>query len=433
MHSFPSVFYIGFEKSAKANDIMLTLTHKTPVDLTASWAAYQQLVYDYPATRVNYVLNQNSRRYEWQFMEQPQITRLLRDEEHQQNTFHSKEAVYSAYYPTNHCLPIRIRHINANTSVFVISHVFADGRTTFSWLNEWCKRYQAKALGETPTVTDNPDIPDSVPPHWNNPGKPQGRAALAWSALTHLLSLSTKAAFSPGRHLVDVSRGRCPDPEQTGSHVAGLCFSQEQTRDIISAAHAAGLSTAGYIHHALSSALFECFPEKSKQLFGIASDVSGAFPCADPLAPGCLINPHLQVLNKNKPLRDQVRHIYQQARSGMPVSLLALSSLIVPSEQFLEKHVAKGTLVPARKRSLLERLSFIYSHVRDGDFQSSNQVLESISGHTKSQTVFVASTIINGRLSLEMCATRMLFSPTDIDQWFDKTVDSLITGRFQYA
>ncbi len=426
MHSFPSVFYCGFEKAAKANDIVLTLKLKSDVDLSVSWSAYKSLIYLYPAISTKYTYVTARKRYEWFFLDDKKSHDFLFQEEKEQNTYHSLEAVYSSFFPINESFPIRIRHIDSRTIVFLISHVFADGRTAFSWLDQWCRLYYENNPTQTKTVVN----PDMAPVHWNKPGEPANKFGLAWRGMAHFAKLAAKAGLNNKNQTVDISRNKVPDPLSTGSHVANYHFTISETEDILIASKSVDLSTAAFVHRALSSALFELYPEKTRQQFGIASDVSQLFEHADDLAPGCLINPYIQQVVRDQPLVDQIRKVYDEARAGGPMSLLAMSSLIVPSHRFLENHVYNGTLVKTSKRSLFERFTFIYSHVRDQNRPYTHKVVESISGHTKSQTVFVASTIINGHLSLEMCATHMAFSPKDIDAWFNATVRSLKENIF---
>lgn len=430
MHSFPSVFYCGFEKAAKANDIVLTLKLKSDVDFSVSWDAYKSLIYSYPAISTEYVFDAPEKRYQWRFLNDKKIHEFLSKEEKEQSTYHSIEKVYSRFYPTNGTFPIRIRHIDARTTVFLISHVFADGRTTFAWLDQWCRLYHDKNSRSSEAVVNPVDLPVTIPVHWNHPGEPSNKFGLAWHGMVHFAKLAAKAGLNSKKQTVDISRNAVPDPNSTASHVVSYHFTIPETEGIQSASTSVDLSTAAYVHRALSSALFELYPDKVRQQFGIASDVSSLFEHADDLAPGCLINPYIQQVFRDQPMVDQMRNVYNEARAGGPTSLLAMSSLIVPSHRFLENHVYNGTLVKTSKRSLFERFSFIYSHVRDQKRPHTHHVVESISGHTKSQTIFVASTIINGHLSLEMCATHMAFSPKDIDAWFNVTVRSLKENVF---
>ncbi|MBV1920320.1 MAG: hypothetical protein KUG73_06535 [Pseudomonadales bacterium] len=426
MHSFPSVFYCGFENAAKANDIVLTLKLKSDVDLAVSWSAYKSLIYSYPAISTKYTYVESRKRYEWGFLDDKISHDFLFQEQKEQSTYQSIETVYSSYFPINESLPIRIRHIDSRTIVFLISHVFADGRTTFSWLDQWCRLYYENK----PTLNKIFVNPDTVPVHWNKPGEPANKFGLAWRGMVHFAKLAAKAGLNNKEQTVDISSNKVPDPLSTDSHVASYHFTLSETENILNASKSVDLSAAAFVHRALSSALFELYPDKTRQQFGIASDVSQLFEHADDLAPGCLINPYIQQVVRDQPLVDQMRKVYDEARAGGPMSLLAMSSLIVPSHRFLENHVYNGTLVKTSKRSLFERFSFIYSHVRDQNRPHTHKVVESISGHTKSQTVFVASTIINGHLSLEMCATHMAFSPKDIDAWFNATVRSLKENIF---
>lgn len=429
MHNLPSLFYCGFEKAAKANDIMLTLRFKQPLDLAKCWFAYQHLFSQHKALRATYRYDPLTKRYAWSMFDVSELSPLLLHEKQEQTRFHTAADVYSCFYPTGASLPIRVRAIDSHTAVFLVSHVFGDGRTTFAWLNEWCRCYEIA----TPTNTVVPvQTTHDIPSVWNNPGTPANMSALMRAGIVHFAKLGLASLLALRKRSVDLSHNRMPRVDMTGSHVVNYHFSVVESEHILQAAHAASLSTAGYIHRALCAALFELYPNCSMQKFGIASDVSKSFPQADALAPGCLINPYLALVVRDQPLVAQIQRIYEEARAGAPVALLALSSKLVPSHRFVERHVYRTTLKPANKRQWLERLSFIYSHVRDPQHAFTSRCVESISGHTKSQTAFVASTIINGHLSLEICTTHMVFDPVEIERWFATVKRSLLDNRFAY-
>lgn len=429
MHNLPSLFYCGFEKAARANDIMLTLRFKHPLDLTRCWLAYQHLFAHHKALHATYRLDPLTNRYAWSLFDENETSQLLSHEQQEQSRFHNAADVYSCFYPTGASLPIRVRAIDAYTAIFLVSHVFGDGRTTFAWLNEWCRCYENVAH-------NNADFPEQttqdIPSAWNNPGTPANLSALMRAGIVHFAKLGLASLLAIHKRGVDLSHNRTPRVDATASHVVNYHFSVTESESILQAAHAANLSTAGYIHRALCAALFEMFPNCSVQKFGIASDVSKSFPLADALAPGCLINPYLALVVRDKPLVAQIQRIYEDARAGAPIALLALSSKLVPSHRFVERHVYNTTLKPVSKRQWLERLSFIYSHVRDPQHAFTSRYVESISGHTKSQTAFVASTSINGHLSLEICTTHMVFDPVEIDRWFNAVKHSLLNNRFAY-
>lgn len=430
MHNLPSIFYCGFERAAKANDIMLSLNFKQPLSARKCWATYVDLIKRHPALRSAYRYDTTTQRYRWTFLSEEELSILMEREKAAQHQLHVPGQVFSCFDPTGVSLPLRFRITGSHTAIFLISHVFADGRTTFAWLDEWCKSY-ASIEGDISPDWRIPSLPD-VPAAWNNPGEPENTAVLIKAGVMHFARLALASLLTLRHKCVDLSHDRVPQTAHTDSFVVGYHFTQQESLRIIQGARDANVSTAAYIHRALCSALFALYPDCAMQRFGIASDVSKSFPQADPLAPGCLINPYLAQVTRNKPLLPQLARIYDEARKGAPVALLVLSSRLVPSHRFVENHVYRTTLKPTSKRQWLERLSFIYSHVRDPQHAHTQQCVESVSGHTKSQTIFVASTSLNGHLSLEFCATQMVFSPADVERWFMAVKQSLLANTFAY-
>lgn len=396
-----SLYIHGSEQAVRGNEMFLTAVLRRRCSIEGVQRAYRRFVEENPAIASKLVEDPARGRFEWQPFTREERDSRLWLEHHELAFEHDAADVYDAYYPTNDRLPFRIVRVGPETLVFCVNHAFSNGKGLIAWVSRWFSTY-AEEIGE-PLPTHGPVAIGAAP------GAVRSFFAAVvgvfWT-LAYLIGFVARAGKKPAENTVDL--GKPGEP---------LCcegFVVERwvlpAAEVNATAKARGLTVGQHLGAALAQSFFDEQPARDRVCFSMPLDLRGELPHVPLEAIGNYTGSLVVQVHRGGDAASQIRRAYRWLVRRVPYWLTWLVGGTTESKLF-QRFSAQAER-PNTARAPLENFTFALSNLGRIDDPILEHFVARLSGHTRTQTIFVAAMTLGDELVLEASFARDLY-PAD--------------------
>jgi hypothetical protein len=409
-----SLFIQGAESFLAGNDMVYTLGMLEPVDTDRLARAYESLVRANAILRQKWVAKGDG--FDWlPFTDEELESRLALERRALTQQF-SLEELYSAYHPTNTRLPLRVARVSERTLVMFVNHTWSNGYGGMYWLEHLLAAYAGEPLEHDDARAIRGPFRRIL-------------AALSgyfW-ALIYSIGFALKASKRAGERTVDLTHGARPVPHRAGYSVRTYRLSTEETSRFVSTAKARGESVTEALCVTLANAfLASAPPERDRVCISMPVDIGPLVPgWSRSTAPGNYTGSLVVQLFRGRPLMAQARAAFRWFARSIPYWLTALIASTAKSQRALRSRFENNAGKAIPERAPFENFTFALSSVGVLRGRFLDRYVETISGHTKTQTVFVSAVTFRDRLAIEFSVPNGLFDVQEVCCCFDRAIASL--------
>jgi hypothetical protein len=418
-----SLFIHGSEASIAGKDMYLRVELARPVDQAAARAAYERMVQEHDPLRSDFVKDDEAASYRWRRLDDEELSARLEVELERMESPSEDVELSSVYVPTNEGLPFRVLIPGPQRLVFCISHVVANGRAVLAWTARWFDYYSREIGAEHRAET--------LPPVRKRPLVWRIGAGLRgiWAVLAYLVGFFARAGGKrAAAATVDLSSGATPRLGVCDFQVTSRTFDQDETARITSAARGANMSLGEFICGHAADAFFAAQPTRDRVCMSMPVDLRHEVP-VDVLAAGNYTGSLIMQVHRSRDLPRQIRASFRWFRRRVPLWLTRLVGVLSRDEGKLFAHFEAQAKKTIPERAPLENFTFAFSNVGVVREKIIAEYALSLSGHTRTQTVFLAALTVNGRLSMEASYPRTLYDPAVVEPVLARLFEALAQAR----
>ncbi|MBI2390124.1 MAG: hypothetical protein HYV09_11100 [Deltaproteobacteria bacterium] len=401
-----SLYIHGSEQAVAGNEMLMTAVLRRPYDPAALRRAYRRFVEENPTIASKLVENPARQAFTWlPFSDEERASRVER-EERELAFVHDPRDAHDAYYPTNERLPFRIVPVGASTLLFCVNHAFSNGKGLLAWVSRWFETY-AEELGEP--VPARKAWPAVTLPPGGLRGFFAAVAGLFWT-IVYLVGFIARAGKRAAVDTVDLGDlgDRKGEPLcRQGFVVKTYRFTTDDTARVVAAAKARGLTVGQHLGAALSELFFDAQPDRGRVCMSMPLDLRGELPHLSLQALGNYTGSLVVQVHRGGDAASQLRAAYRWLARRIPYWLTWMVGGTTESKLF--RRFAEQARRPNAARAPLENFTFALSNIGRIDDPVLAHFLEDISGHTRTQTIFLAVSTFNRRLAIEVSFARDLY------------------------
>jgi hypothetical protein len=263
---------------------------------------------------------------------------------------------------------------------------------------------------------------------------------LFWTTI-YLLSFLWRSGRTASAETVDLTHGQQPGEHGSGYRVRTYIFSPEETAKVIRKSKIMGQTVSEFLCAAIAKIFFKAQPERNRLCISVPVDLRPelrqgthcyqATPCYQgmscyqgiPCSPGNYTGSLIIQLFRHENIDRQTRDAFVWAKRKVPYGLVRLVSLTAPYESKLKERFEKQAARPIPARAPLENFTFAFSNLGIINSPILGELIERISVHGKTQTVFFGILTFNDRLTIEVCIANDLFQPDEVFRLTDQMMD----------
>ena len=412
-----ALFFHAVEDLVRANDIVLTLQLRDPLDEGALCQAYAQQVRTRPTLASTLQLAPVGAGHGWEALDGQRLESLL--EQQLLAMVSGGPESPEVFQPTNAVLPYRVRLIDPRRLELRISHLLTNGQGALFWANDLLA-VMAGELAELPQAA-------GAPARWRRCASVLRETfwSLAWTA-TYLAAA--------GRHVaartVDLSHGGEPLPMGGGFLRARRVLSAEESLALVGSARQQGRRVGSVLLAALSAELLAARPEKDQVCVVMPDDLLAARPDVARSDPGNHTGALLARLRRGAGqhgvgpegcdhggLARQADAAMRWARRGVVSGATRLADLAARDEVQLRQQLRDAAARPLTARGPFESASCVLSNMgARREFTRLSEACEWISVTSFGQPPILSALDISGRVAFELSASNDLFDGAEMQR-----------------
>jgi hypothetical protein len=413
-----SIYIHATEEFIQGNDMIVTARTKEPIDLEKMVRAYDRLIRENPTLQCKWVWLEKEQAYGWEHLNPYELEAMLTVEKERILRYHDREALFSEYFPTNRHLPIRIYMIDPYHGVTAVNHVFSNGVGVMAWCDTLLRYY----LHETGV-----EITADHPYHFHFSAMQKCLIyirSIFW-ALVHTIRFAQKAAQTSGAGTVDLTHGKVPARHQSGYSVKTYRFSEVETQAVVKRSKGLNITVAQYMCGVFTRAFFDAVPEAYRVCISSPVELRPVLTGVTFETPGNFTGSLIFQVFRDKDIEKQVYAAFKNFRRGVPLGVSKLLSIFIGRHKALEKMFAGAAALPIPERAPFENFTFAFSAVGLVKFPALQALGVECSGHTRTQTIFIAPVTLNGRMTIEISCPNDLFDAREVFGVTDQAVKKL--------
>lgn len=398
-----SVMIVAGGEFIASHDIVVTITLKEDVNLTALIAGYRRMIREHHAVlATKWVPVSGCNSPFWVPFTSIELDTLLEYEEEQMRSGCDATELFQQYFLTNMRLPFRIAPVAPRTLVFFIHHAIANGKSAIAWIDRWFGYYTGKA----PVPSGHAETIEFLGvDSFRSPGLVRSMI----KALLYFTAFFTKYWLS-GSSIMDLSGGKRPvktcDPYYSIRHYT---FNEEDTLAIIGRGKSLGMTFGEFSTAVLLNGFLEFYPEEPLIHVGVATDMHPYFRASQFALGNYTENAHI-LAKRGYSISNAVKRSFRHIKRGVVYGYLNwMNILIFNKYKWVDRITRKTCRLPIKKRFLLERLTLAYSPmgILQGAFLQENAAKLSI--YTNCQSIYISSGSFSGRLCFSVSVPNSLF------------------------
>ena len=421
-----ALFFHAVEDLVRANDIVLTLQLREPMDEEALCQAYARQVRARPTLASTLQLEPVGAGHGWETLDRQRLEALL--EQQLADMVSGGPESPEVFQPTNSVLPYRVRLIDPLRLEVRISHLLTNGQGALFWANDLLAMLAGELAG-LPQAT-------RAPARWRRCASALRETfwSLAWTA-TYLAAAGRHAAA----RTVDLSHGREPLPMGGGFLRARRVLSAEDSRTLVGAARQQGRRVSSVLLSALSAELLAARPEKDQVCVVMPDDLLAARPNVARSDPGNHTGALLARLRRgsghrgagfeardHSGLANQADAAFRWARRGVVAGATRLADLAARDEHQLRQQLRDAAARPLTARGPFESASCVLSNMgARREFPRLSSACEWITVTSFGQPPILSALDISGRVAFELSASNDLFDGAEMERLLDGFVGRL--------
>ncbi|WP_122626127.1 hypothetical protein [Lucifera butyrica] len=407
------LYFLGTEEFNSSNCMMSTVVLKEKIDMAKLALSYRQLILENPLLQTKIIECPAKNRFTWGRFSAGEVEWLLCFEERQLSQRYDQEAILKQYYPTNARLPFYISVVAENTVIICMNHILANGRCFIYWIQKWLQYY----AGDQPGDRNGGQLTDATwrdkSLHWL-----KRTGAFLWLPV-FLAAFLLKGGRKAVQDTVDLSRGKQP-AESNEYAVKSYGFSREETAAIRSRCKAKGMTLTEYMCGKLAQGFLQHDPDKQRVLVSMPMDMHALMPYSPEDTYGNLIVSLPAQFFRAGEMEKQVKSVFKWFKRGIPYSLSCLFAAISPSYEKVKLRCLKLCQKPVPARSPLGNFTLTYSSLGVISYPVLEKMVDAIYFYFKPQAILVASSILGGRLYMQVSLTRDLYNAGEVFALFDR-------------
>ncbi|MBI4510808.1 MAG: hypothetical protein HY698_14335 [Deltaproteobacteria bacterium] len=396
----------------------MTATLKRPYSPDALARAFRRFIDGNPVIASKFVENPGTGEFSWKPLTEKELAERIALGEAELGRIHELSAIHSEYYPTNERLPFRILPVGPSTLIFGVNHVFTNGRGVIAWVGRFLEYYGRETGDPVAAVkTDSGKRPSLF-------HRILAAIVGVFWAIAYLIQFTTRAGKRAATETVELSHPIAPPPCTSGFLVRTMQFTQEQTERILSAARARGLGVRELLAAHLAEVAMKLKPDKRRVLISMPMDLRGELPHITPLFPGNYTGSLIIQAFRGLDIGRQIREGSRWFKRRVPYWIGRIVGLSSPRKIY--NLFSAGAAKPNSARAPLENFTFALSNLGRIEHPVLEHYLEGMSGHTRTQTIFIGFGSFHGRLWLEASAARDLFPVEVVNGVLDQVEHRLL-------
>lgn len=392
-----TLYIHGSERAVAGNEMYLTAVLRRPYSVEGVQRAYRRFIDENPAIASKFV------EFTWRPFTDEERESRLSIELRELAYLRDPAAVHDAYYPTNERLPFRIVRVGEATLVFCVNHAFANGKGLIAWVSRFFETY-ANEIGEPLP----PREPPAVAPAPSALRRFVAAVVGVWWAFAYLVAFIWRAGKDAAVDTVDLGRPNGEPLCRSGFVVRTLRFSADETTRLSAAARARALTVGQYLAATLTDLFFEAQPDRRRVCISMPLDLRSELPHLPLQAIGNYTGSLVVQVDRSDEGGSQIKRAYRWLARRVPYFLTWLVGATTTESKLFARFAAQATR-PNLARAPLENFTFALSNLGRIDDPVLERFVADLSGHTRTQTIFVAVMTLNGRLSLEVSFARDLY------------------------
>lgn len=420
-----SLYIYGLEDHLSGNDMVVTVLTRDPVNGRKAFQCYETMIRETPTLQSKWVLDSSTGKYRWDRFSSEELEKLLMVEKKELSRSMKIDDVFQEYFPTNSCLPLRINIVNSTTLVFSTNHTFTNGLGVLAWIDKWLGYYFGR-------VADDGDIIAIVEKQLSVTKSRSMRIVSSLRALSYMTGFFFKSGKNAGSETIDLSRGKNPVTGKQRYSVLVFHFTKEETNIIIQGSKKSGLTVSELLCTILVHCFFERYRGNENRRICVSApvDVRQEFKGITPFSPGNFTASHIFQIWNDAPIKRQVKKAFNGFKKNIPIGISQIVRLFMRDQQSLLKHLSEQARKPIPERAPLENYTLALSNMGNIIFPHLLKYACAISGHTKTQTIFVAPVTLNGELRIEVCFSQDLYEKKEIESLFNRADEIIRSGSY---
>lgn len=387
------------------NDMYFQVEFKKAYNINELFSLYRKFIQENDDLQQKFVIIKN--RAHWELLGKHELDQLLEIEKERLSNYHKIENVYQGYMPTNMTLPFKIFPINERQIIFAINHVYTNGYGALYWLNEWLgytlgKKIEKNIGVQLKTSNEKYDFLKHI--HY--------KVSSMINAIFYIASFRRKAGKDFYRRSVHCFRNDYIVNDKDRYGFIKYNFDEEETSTVINYTRLHKQTISGYFTSILCKVIFYKYPEKDRICITYPFDMRKEIGLSDKAIGNYTSNLTIQVF-KDDNIDEQINSQYEMKKKGIPYGIANLINLI-SNEKKIRFNITDNCKKRFEEREVDLLAPFAFSNIGRIEYTFIKQIVDNISLHVKSQSIYISCITLNNRLSIGLSFSKNIYSADEV-------------------